>query len=76
MTPSSVGRVATAAAAAFECRFFFFEARTFFFVLGVFVEEVACCYEFEAAEDDHVDGEFRVLSCKRVTSILGERGRC
>lgn len=40
------------------------------------MEEVACCYEFEAAEDDHVDGEFRVLSCKRVTSILGERGRC
>jgi hypothetical protein len=60
--PSSISRVATAAAATFECCCFFFEACALFFVLGVFVEEVACCYEFEAAEDDHVDGDLRVLS--------------
>lgn len=56
MAPSSVGGVATAATAALGCCFFFFfEASALFFVLGVFVEEVACGYEFEAAEDDHVD---------------------
>lgn len=74
MVSSSVSRVATAAAATFQCRCFLFEACALFFVLGVFVEEVACCYEFEATEDDHVDGAVRVLSCKRGSSIL--RLRC
>jgi len=55
MAPSSVGGVATAAAAALGCCFFFFEACALFLVLCVFVEEVACGYEFETAEDDHVD---------------------
>jgi hypothetical protein len=70
MGSSSVGRVATAAAAAFECCFFLFEAGALFFVLGMFVEEVACGYEFEAAEDDHIVGAVRVLSCKRGSSML------
>lgn len=70
MAPSSVGGVATAAAAAFGRCFFFFEACALFFVLGVFVEEVACGYEFEAAEDDHIVGAVRVLSCKRGSSML------
>jgi hypothetical protein len=70
MIPSSVGRVATTAAASFECCLFFFEACALFFVLGVFVEEVACGYEFEAAEDDHVDRAVRVLSRERGSNIL------
>lgn len=49
----AVSAVTFAAAASSEFFFFFFKAALFFFVFGVLVEEVASCYELEAAEDDH-----------------------
>jgi len=70
MVSSPVSRVATTMMAPFECCFFFFEACALFFVLGVFVEEVACGYELEAAKDDHVEGAVKVLSRERGSNNL------
>lgn len=41
----------------FEGGGFFFEALLVFLVLLVFVDEVACGYNFEASQENHVDDD-------------------
>jgi len=51
-----VARVALAVFFLLENSLFLFDSRLVFLVLLVFVNEVAGGYDFEASEDDHLDG--------------------
>jgi hypothetical protein len=46
---------------------FFFQALLLLLVFGVFVNDVACCDELEAAKDDHGEDEI---------DLRGRRGCC
>lgn len=41
---------------------FFFEALLVLFVLLMFMDQVACCYDLEASKENHVDDEMREVA--------------